>query len=149
LYQIRPEVSYLYMEGTIFSKIVNREIPANIVYEDELTLAFLDIAPNNPGHTLVIPKKPATNVFDADAETWRAVMETVRKVAPAVRDAVGAVGVNINSNHEAGAGQEVFHLHVHIIPRQAGDGLTFWPQGQYASGEAEAVAEKIRAALVR
>jgi histidine triad (HIT) family protein len=136
------------MEGTIFSKIVNREIPADIVYEDELTLAFLDIAPNNPGHTLVIPKKPVTNVFDTDADTWHAVMETVRKVAPAVRDAVGAVGVNINSNHDAGAGQEVFHLHVHIIPRQAGDGFTFWPHRQYASGESEAIAEKIKTLLV-
>lgn len=81
------------MEDTIFMKILRREVPAAIVYEDDGTLAFLDASPNNPGHTLVIPKKPVADVFDADAETFTAVMKTVHKIAPAVRDAVGAVGV--------------------------------------------------------
>ncbi len=140
-------VCWAYMEDTIFAKIIRREIPAEIVYEDEKTLAFLDIHPNNVGHTLVIPKAPARNIFDIDTETLAAVMETVRKVAPAVRDAVGAAGVNINSNHEAPAGQVVFHLHMHIIPRFPDDGYTFWPHKEYAPGEAEEVAQKIRAKL--
>lgn len=135
------------MEETVFAKILRREIPADIVYEDEKTLAFLDIQPNNPGHTLVIPKTYARNVFDVDAQTFAAVMETTRRIAPAVRDAVGADGVNINSNHEAGAGQVVFHLHVHIIPRFADDGYTFWPHKEYGPGEASEIAQKIRSRI--
>lgn len=136
------------MEDTIFMKILRREVPAAIVYEDNETLAFLDASPNNPGHTLVIPKKPVVNVFDADVETFAAVMRTVHKIAPAVRDAVGAVGVNINSNHGAGAGQVVFHLHVHIIPRHDGDGLVLWEGRTYEyENQKEEVAQKIRERL--
>ncbi len=132
---------------TIFSKIIRREIPAQIVYEDEHTLAFLDIAPVAPGHTLVIPKKYFRNIFDVDEETLAAVMETVRKITPAVRDAVSAKGVQINSNHEAEAGQIVFHLHFHIIPRRDRSEFEFWPHKKYEPGEAQATAEKIRALL--
>ena len=121
--------------------------PRKIVYEDADTLAFLDIKPVNPGHTLVIPKAPARNIFDIGEESFLAVMRTVRKLAPAVRDAVGAAGVNIHMNNEAGAGQEVFHLHVHIIPRMEGDGRELWHGGSYAPEEAAAVADTIRAAL--
>jgi len=134
------------MEDTIFMKIIRREVPAHIVYEDEHTLAFLDAGPNVPGHTLVIPKKPIRNIFDIDQETLAQVMETVRTIAPAVRDGVDAKGVHINSNHEPEAGQEVFHLHMHIIPRHDRSEFEFpWPKSPYAEGEAEKVAEKIRA----
>ena len=132
------------MEKTTFMKIIDRELPAHIVYEDEHTLAFLDIAPVAPGHTLVVPKKPVVNVFDTDEETWLRVMRTARTVAPLVRDAVGAKGVHINSNHEPEAGQEVFHLHMHIVPRHERPSFEFWPNTKYEDGEAEAVAEKIR-----
>lgn len=135
------------MEKTIFQKIIDREIPADIVYEDEETLAFLDIAPNAPGHTLVIPKQPFVNIFDIDEETLSAVMRTVRKIAPAVRDAVGAKGVHVNSNHGEEAGQVVPHLHFHIIPRHSRDEFTFWPHTSYAEGEAAQVAEAIRSKL--
>jgi histidine triad (HIT) family protein len=135
------------MEDNIFMKIVRRELPAEIVYEDEDTLAFLSIGPNTPGHTLVIPKKPAINIFDVDDATLAAVMRTVRKIAPAVRDAMGAKGVHINSNHEAEAGQEVFHLHFHIIPRKSRDGYSFWPIEEYQGDEKREVGEKIRAKL--
>lgn len=135
------------MEKTVFMKIIDRELPADIVYEDDQTLAFLDISPNVPGHTLVIPKKPVVNVFDADDETLCAVMRTIRKVAPAVRDAVDAKGVHINSNHGEAAGQIVPHLHFHIIPRHDRSEYEFWPSGRYAEGEATAIAEKIRANL--
>lgn len=135
------------MEDSVFTKIIKREISSEIVYEDEDTIAFLDIAPANPGHTLVVPKKPARNVFDIDEENWTDLYRTVRRVAPAVRDAAGAAGVNIIMNNEAAAGQEVFHAHVHIIPRFAKDGLTPWPKKEYGEGEKAAVAEKIRAAL--
>lgn len=135
------------MEDTIFSKIIRREIPAEIVYEDDHTLAFLDIHPNNPGHTLVIPKKPVRNIFDADDTTLAQVMATVRKLAPAIKNAVGADGMNINSNHEHAAGQVVFHLHIHLIPRFSADGYKFWPQKSYETGEAAQIAEKIKQAL--
>lgn len=137
----------LRMEKNVFMKIIEGELPANIVYEDEGTLAFLDISPNVPGHTLVIPKKPVVNIFDADDDTLAAVMRAVRKVAPAVRDAVGASGVHINSNHGEEAGQVVMHLHFHIIPRHNRSEFEFWPQGQYAEGQAADIAEKIRSNL--
>ncbi len=135
------------MEDTIFTKIIRREAPADIVYEDDDTLAFLDIRPNHPGQTLVIPKKPFRNIFDIDDESLAAVMRTVRKLAPAIKNAVHADGVNINSNNEPAAGQVVFHYHVHIIPRYENDGFKFFPTTSYAPGEAAQVAEKIRGAL--
>ncbi len=135
------------MEDTIFDKIIKREIPAEIVYEDADTLAFLDIAPTNPGHTLVVPKKYSRNVFDINEADWTTLMKVVRKVAHAVRDAVQAEGVNITMNNEPVAGQTVFHAHVHIIPRYAHDGFGLWPKKEYKEGEKQAVAEKIRSKL--
>lgn len=135
------------MEKTIFQKIIDREVPANIVYEDDATLAFLDIAPNSPGHTLVIPKKAWVNIFDCDDETLAAVMHTVRLVAPAVRDAVGAKGVHINSNHGVEAGQVVPHLHFHIIPRHSREDFGFWPTTTYAENEEVMIAEAIKVRL--
>jgi histidine triad (HIT) family protein len=131
-------------EEGVFMKIVRRELPADIVYEDDMTLAFLSTGPNSPGHTLVIPKKPFRNIFDIDLEYLTAVMETVRTIAPAVRDAVGAKGVHINSNHEPEAGQVVFHFHMHIVPRHERSEFEFWPHKEYAEDEAAEVAEKIR-----
>lgn len=135
------------MDDTIFMKIVRREIPAEIVYEDDDTLAFLDVKPTTPGHTLVVPKKLASNIFDVEEETLAAVMRTVRKISPAVRDAVGAHGVHINSNHGEAAGQIVPHLHFHIIPRHSHNEFSFWPQKNYPSGAAAEIAEKIRQAI--
>jgi histidine triad (HIT) family protein len=132
------------MEDTVFMKIVRKEIPAQVVYEDDDTLAFLDIAPVALGHTLVIPKKPFVNIFDIDQETLARVIETVRKVAPIVRDATGALGVHINSNHGEEAGQVVPHLHFHIIPRHSRSGFEFWPKRDYSPEQMEEVAEKIR-----
>lgn len=135
------------MEDTVFSKIIRRELPAEIVYEDEETLAFLDNGPISLGHTLVVPKKAFRNVFDVDEATWLAVMRTVRKIAPIVRDAVGAKGVHINSNHEPEAGQVVFHLHVHIIPRHDRGEFDTWPSKEVDASESKKIAEKIRASL--
>lgn len=135
-------------EDTIFTKIIRREIPAHIVYEDDETFAFLDRNPVNQGHTLVIPKKQVVNIFDTDDETLASVMRTVRKIAIAVREATGATGVNIHSNHGAAAEQEVFHMHFHIIPRFENDGHTYsWAHATYLEGEAAAMTQKIQAAL--
>jgi histidine triad (HIT) family protein len=135
------------MEATIFEKIIAREIPAEILYEDEETLAFLDIAPNNPGHTLVVPKSHSRNLLDISEASWLAVMKTVRLLAPIIQKAVRADGINVAMNNEAAAGQVVFHTHVHIIPRHEGDGFTHFPAGAYEEGEAARVAESIRTAL--
>lgn len=132
---------------TIFSKIIRKEIPAEIVYEDDDVMAFLDISPNNPGHTLVIPKIPSHNLLTIDAESWTKVMETVRMLAPKIKEAVCADGINIMMNNEQDAGQIVFHTHVHIIPRFKNDGYKHWPGHPYGEGEMPEIGTKIRAAL--
>jgi histidine triad (HIT) family protein len=106
---------------TIFTKIINREIPAHIIYEDEVVLAFLDITPVNHGHTLVIPKKPFVNIFDADSETFAHMHKVAIVVALALKKAGLADGVNLVTNNGEAAGQEVFHSHLHVIPRKNGD----------------------------
>ena len=131
----------------IFCKIVRGEIPSDKVYENEDTLAFLDIHPNNPGHTLVIPKVHSENLYDIDDHSLAAVMRTVQRVARAIKQAVGAGGINVAMNNEEAAGQVVFHPHLHVIPRFKEDGYSHWPKRSYAEGEAAAIAEKIRTAL--
>jgi len=131
------------MTNCIFCKIVKGEIPCNKLYENDKVLAFLDIAPVNKGHALIIPKKHYTNIFDIDEETSCAITKAVRKVAAAVKGALGVEGVNIQSNNGETAGQVVMHFHTHIIPRDKNDGLKLWPQGTYKGGEAAKVKEKI------
>lgn len=131
----------------IFCKIIAKEIPSHVVYEDDDTLAFLDIHPNNPGHTLVVPKKHSENLYDMDDHHLAAVMRTAQKVAIAVKKGVGAQGINLAMNNEEAAGQVIFHPHLHIIPRFTEDGYRHWPKRDYKEGEAETIAEKIRAAF--
>ena len=135
------------MDDCIFCKIIRGELPSFKVYEDEDTLAFLDINPNHPGHALVIPKEHADNIFTISAESWAKVQETVRKVAKAVETGLGADGVNINMNNREHAGQVVMHAHVHLIPRFKGDGLKPWPHKPLDMKEGPVLAEKIREAL--
>lgn len=130
---------------TIFEKIIAGKIPANKIYEDKQTLAFLDADPINPGHTLVIPKEPYENIYEIPEAEFVAVMKTVRKLAPKIKNAVHADGININNNNDRAAGQEVFHYHVHIIPRFEGDGFSHW-QGEknyHASKAGTDIAQKI------
>lgn len=128
---------------SIFSKIIAGEVPSEKIYEDDETFAFLDINPNNPGHTLVIPKAEFENIYEIPEDLFLKVMSTVKRLAPAVRDAVGAEGVNIVMNNESAAGQIVPHVHVHIIPRFSGDGHKHWHGTPYAEGKAAVVAAKI------
>lgn len=132
------------MSDCIFCKIIRGEISSHKVYENDRTAAFLDIRPVNAGHTLVVPKKHASDIFDIAPEDWTAVAEAVRVVSRMVDKGAGADGVNIAMNNREGAGQVVPHPHVHIIPRFKGDGLKLMPQREYKSGEAEKIAEKIR-----
>lgn len=129
----------------IFCKIVKGEIPATKIYEDDETLAFLDIQPNNFGHTLVIPKDHFENIYGVPSELWCRVALTAQKIAIAVKNGLSADGVNIVMNNESGAGQLVMHAHVHIIPRENEDGFKPWPQKLYRdNAEMTDIAEKIR-----
>lgn len=107
----------------IFCKIVARELPARIVYEDEQTIAFLDINPLSRGHTLIVPKAHAVDLFDAPDEMMQALGKAAKHVATKVRQAMGAPAVNLLNASGSMAGQTVFHLHLHVVPRYQGDGL--------------------------
>jgi histidine triad (HIT) family protein len=108
-----------YDQNNIFAKILRGEIPAYRVYEDDRTLAFLDVMPQSDGHTLVLPKAPAENLFDLDPELAAAVMHTVQKVAGAIHKAFNADGITLMQYNGPVAGQTVFHFHMHIVPRYA------------------------------
>ena len=132
----------------IFCKIIAGEIPSARVYEDEHCLAFMDIAPLQPGHTLVIPKDHHELMTDMPAETMAAVGRVLPRAARAVMAASGAEGFSILQSNRAVAGQVVPHVHVHIIPRRNADGLGFrWNAGQYAEGEMDDWRSRIAAAL--
>ncbi|HCE69838.1 HIT family protein [Ruegeria pomeroyi] len=135
-----------YDPDNIFAKILRGEIPSTRVYEDDDTLAFMDIMPRADGHLLVIPKTPCRNLLDASPAQLAAVMATVQKLSHAVMAAFGAEGVTIQQFNEAAGGQEVFHLHFHVLPRHEGERLR--PPGQMGDMAVIAEqAEKIRAAL--
>ncbi len=134
-------------QDCIFCKIVAGEIPANKVYEDEHTLAFLSIGPNNPGHTIVIPKDHSENIYGIPDEAFCRTMITTKKVAIAIKNGLDCDGVNIGMNNEESAGQEIPHAHIHVIPRKNDDGLANWPAKAYLPGEAEEILMKIKFAL--
>ena len=135
----------------IFCKIVRHELPASIVCEDESTLAFLDIRPINPGHLLVIPKAHAAHLADLPAGEGGRLFEMARELAGALRrSGVKAEGVNIHLADEEVAGQEIFHVHLHVYPRYAGDGVGLRMGPRYGTmpkrNELDRLAEAIRAA---
>lgn len=135
-----------YDSDNIFAKILRGEIPAIRVYEDDDTLAFMDIMPRADGHLLVIPKTPCRNVLDANPAQLEAVIRTVQKLAVASKAAFASEGVTIQQFNEGAGGQEVFHLHFHVLPRR--EGVPLRPAGQM--GDMDAIAghaDKIRAAL--
>lgn len=127
----------------IFCKIVAGELPSHRVYEDAETLAFLDINPVNPGHTLVIPKAHKVDLFDTEDSDWRALSSSVRIVAHKIEEALRPDGINIAMNNRAPAGQVVFHAHVHVIPRHEGDGYTPWHGKPYKEGEALEILKRL------
>ena len=136
-----------YDDSNVFAKILRGELPAERLYEDEHTLAIMDIMPRGDGHCLVIPKAPARNIFDIETDSLAQVMQTTQKMARAVVKAFHADGVTIQQFNEPAGGQVVFHLHMHIIPRF--DGVSLKPHtGTMEDGNVlKANADKIRAAL--
>jgi histidine triad (HIT) family protein len=136
-----------YDENNVFAKVLRGEIPCHKIYEDGDTLAFLDIMPRTEGHALVITKEKARDLFDVRPEALAKLMAVVQKLAPVIQEATGAEGVLIQQFNGAAAGQTVFHLHVHIIPRKAGEALK--PHAGKMADQAQLVAtvEKIRIKL--
>jgi histidine triad (HIT) family protein len=141
-------MSATYDPSNIFAKILRGEIPSHRVYEDDAVVAFMDVMPQGPGHALVVPKAPSRNLLDADPAVLGQTIAVVQKLAKAVKKAFDADGVTIMQFNEAPAGQSVFHLHFHVIPRHEGV-----PLQRHASGGMEkpdvlaAHAEKIKGAL--
>jgi histidine triad (HIT) family protein len=112
-----------YDPENVFAKILRKELPAQVIYEDDDTLAMMDIMPRAPGHCLIIPKAPARNMLDISEGSLAAVTKTLRKVSRAVMQAFDADGITIHQFNEDAGGQVVFHLHFHIIPRHLGEPL--------------------------
>ena len=136
-----------YDKNNIFAKILGGEIPTVKVYEDAKTLAFMDVMPEGEGHVLVIPKEPAENVLDLSAEGMAAMMATVQKVAKAVDKALRPDGILLKQYNRAAAGQSVFHVHFHIVPRW--EDMPLAPHGKVMveAARLEPIAAKIRSAL--
>jgi len=109
-----------YDEANIFAKILRGELPCHRVYEDDVAFAFMDIMPRADGHVLVLPKSPVRNILDADPEVLGKLIARVQKIAVAVKAALAADGITILQYNEPAGGQDVFHLHFHVIPRWKG-----------------------------
>ena len=114
-----------YDSNNIFAKILRGEFPCYKVFEDDHVLAFLDIMPRSPGHTLVIPKAPARNILDINVDDYLHVARATHRIAAAAKKAFDADGITVQQFNEAAGGQVVFHLHVHVMPRQ--DGIALLP----------------------
>jgi histidine triad (HIT) family protein len=132
----------------IFCKIINGEIPSAKVFENEHVLAFLDISQVTKGHTLVIPKLHNENIFDLEPESARNLFEAVPKIANAIKDEFNPLGMNILQNSGKHAGQEVFHLHLHLLPRYGnGDGFgAVWKthNSEYTPSDLQEIAQSIK-----
>lgn len=136
-----------YDDQNVFAKILRGEIPSHRVYEDADVIAIMDVMPQGTGHALVVPKAPSRNLLDADPATLAPVFRAAQRVARAAMRAFDADGVTMTQFNEAPAGQSVFHLHVHVIPRF--DGVPLKPHTGRMEDQAvlAANADKLRAAL--
>lgn len=136
-------------EASIFTKIINREIPADIVYEDDNVIAFFTIEPINPGHTLVVPKKPFRNLLDGDDVILGHMTTVAKKIGNALVTHGYATGINLIMNNEVDADQEIFHAHMHVVPRLKNDGSFTKPHHTASTTEEIlAIALKLRETLV-
>ena len=128
----------------LFCKIISGEIPSDKVYEDEDTIAFLDINPVAYGHTLVVPKKHFQNMEEIPQAELNKVMSTVKRIGQAIKEKLGAPSYNIGENNDREAGQIIPHIHFHVIPRFGKDNLKLWPQGPYPEGKAQEILAKLK-----
>jgi histidine triad (HIT) family protein len=150
VYSLKLYGDMVMMEDCLFCKIIAGKIPSEKVYEDDTVFAFLDVFPASEGHTLAAPKKHFSRFTDMDAESVASLFEAARKITAAVEKAFSAEGSNIGINDGKVAGQEIPHVHVHVIPRRKGDGgrgikSIVWTEPDTTN--LKEVAEKIRRAL--
>jgi len=136
-----------YDTSNVFARILRGEIPAHKVFEDEHTLAFMDVMPQSAGHTLVIPKTAAENLFDLPPPALAATIATTQRIARAVRQAFDAPGIMIAQLNGREAGQSVFHLHFHIVPRYQGIDMRFHARDMADQATLAEHAARVRAAL--
>ena len=132
-------------DNCIFCKIANGEIPSRTVYEDEDFRAILDLGPATKGHTLILPKDHAANLYELPDETAKKLLPTAKKVAALLRDRLGCEGLNLVQNNGELAGQTVMHFHLHVIPRYADDGQKIlWAPTEPSAEELDEVLKKLQ-----
>ena len=136
------------MTDCVFCKIIKGEIPSEKIYEDSEVIAFLDIAPVHPGHTLVVAKTHHETLLETPDETACYLLSIVKKIMPAILKSTDAQGINVGINNGSAAGQVVPHIHYHVIPRFSNDGLKFWPQQKYQEGQIKNIGARIRTLLL-
>ena len=136
-----------YDSNNVFAKILRGEIPCHKVFENDDVIAFMDVMPQGPGHTLVVPKAASRNILDADPAVLGKLLPVVQTVAQAVKTAFAADGVSVFQYNEAAGGQSVFHLHIHVVPRHDGVPLGRHSDAMEDPSVLAANAEKVRAAL--
>ncbi|NLK03300.1 MAG: HIT family protein [Clostridiales bacterium] len=136
------------MDNCIFCKIIAGDIPSSVIYEDEDLKVIMDIYPAARGHAIIITKKHFENIFELDDDVAKKVLIVAKKVGIALKDELGCGGINLLQNNGETAGQTVFHLHFHLIPRYDGDNVTIkWITGKYEDGEALELAQRIGARI--
>jgi len=136
------------MSDCVFCRIVARQIPANVVHEDEEVLAFMDLGQVNPGHVLIALKAHVENLFGLEAKQAAAVAAAASRIARAIRAAFSPHGLSVYQANGKAAGQTVFHYHMHLVPRYEGDGMALsWPVKNPPREKLEEYAAKIRSAL--
>ena len=137
------------MDSCIFCKIVDGQIPSTTIFEDENVKVILDIAPAAKGHAILLVKQHVANIFELDSEVAGKVFSVVPKVAKALKEELGCDGMNILQNNGVEAGQTVFHLHIHFIPRWKEDTIQIkWTPNSYADGEADQIAKAVKERLL-
>ena len=137
------------MDSCIFCKIIKGDIPSSTIYEDENVKVILDIAPAAKGHAILLVKQHVANIFELEAGLAGKIFSVVPKVATAIKEELGCDGMNILQNNGEEAGQTVFHLHIHFIPRWKEDSVQIaWKKLSYGDGEAAALAEVLRGKLM-
>ena len=132
---------------TIFSQIIRKEIPSEIIFEDDVVIAFLDIFPVNPGHVLLVPKEAHENMMQTPDEILAHVVSVANKIAPAILQSVGATDFNFTTNTGSAAGQIIMHTHFHLIPRFQDDGHKMWGHRSASPEELRELGKKIKAFL--
>lgn len=132
---------------TVFDKIINKEIPAEILFEDDRLIVFLDIFPTNPGHTLFVPKESCENMLCTSDDALAHLFSVAKKIAPAILASVGASGFNFNTNNGSVAGQEIMKTHFHLIPRFENDGYKMWGHRDATPDELKELGDIIRLSI--